>query len=527
MNDAPTISRILAQGMDEDASLPVTITIGDVDGLAGLTVTAVSSNLTLLANSGIAISGSGSTRTLTLTPQTNQTGITTVTVTVQDGAGASASTSFELTVNPVNDAPAISSIGNQTIAEDSGTAALAFTVGDVESAASTLVVTAHSSNQQLLVDSNIILAGTDVNRSVQLVPSTNQSGSATVTLTVRDPEGLATTTSFLLTVTPVNDAPLLGPVADQTITLGGSVALPLLISDVDSPAANLIISGSSSATSVVPNANITSGGVGLARTLQVTPIATGTSTITVTLTDGSATAIRTFVLTVNAGNQPPTFNALSNVTINEDAGLQTVSLSGISANTVGIFANSSFPGLIPIPAVSYTAGNATGSLTFTPVANSNGTATITVTASNSVGTLSRTFLVTVNSVNDGPTINSVANQSTFEDTPITVPFTINDIDTPALLLNVTAISTNSALLPATNIVVSGAGTNRLVRITPAPDQFGSNSFITLVVSDGVATNSTSFRVDVSAVNDAPTMDPIKDLNVLSPGANQSINQTVK
>ena len=72
-------------------------------------------------------------------------------------------------------------------------------------------------------------------------------------------------------------------------------------------------------------------------------------------------------------NQPPTLNALSNVTINENAGLQTVNLSGISSGatnevqTLTVTAVSSKTGLIPNPTVNYTSPNTTGTLTFTPV----------------------------------------------------------------------------------------------------------------------------------------------------------------
>jgi hypothetical protein len=72
------------------------------------------------------------------------------------------------------------------------------------------------------------------------------------------------------------------------------------------------------------------------------------------------------------------------------------------------------PGLIPNPTVNYTSANTTGSLTFTPVSNGYGTATITVTV-NDGGTsnniVTRTFTVTVNAVNQPPTLNAINNLS--------------------------------------------------------------------------------------------------------------------
>src|ERR1039457_4412832 len=58
------------------------------------------------------------------------------------------------------------------------------------------------------------------------------------------------------------------------------------------------------------------------------------------------------LIAVGLTNQPPTLDALANVTINENAGLQTVNLSGITSGatnesqTLAVTATSSNPGLI-------------------------------------------------------------------------------------------------------------------------------------------------------------------------------------
>ncbi len=120
-------------------------------------------------------------------------------------------------------------------------------------------------------------------------------------------------------------------------------------------------------------------------------------------------------LTVVAVNDAPTLNVIPDpAAILEDAGLQTVNLSGITAGggetqTLSVTATSGNPGLIPNPTVTYTSPNATGSLSYTPVANQNGTAIITVTvmdnggtANGGVNTFQRTFTVNVTAVNDPP-----------------------------------------------------------------------------------------------------------------------------
>ncbi len=98
-NDAPSISDI------GDVTVPVNgstgalaFTVGDVDGLTGLTVSAVSSNPTLVPASGIVFGGSGAARTITVTLAAGVTGAATITVTVRDAAGLSASDTFVVTV---------------------------------------------------------------------------------------------------------------------------------------------------------------------------------------------------------------------------------------------------------------------------------------------------------------------------------------------------------------------------------------------------------------------------------------------
>src|ERR1051325_9952505 len=80
----------------------------------------------------------------------------------------------------------------------------------------------------------------------------------------------------------------------------------------------------------------------------------------------------------------------------EDAGMQTVNLTGISGNgSISIAASSSDTTLIPNPDVTYSDGDATGSVTYTPVADAFGTATISVVVTDSDGSTTNTFDVTV------------------------------------------------------------------------------------------------------------------------------------
>src|SRR5438445_2946175 len=119
-----------------------------------------------------------------------------------------------------------------------------------------------------------------------------------------------------------------------------------------------------------------------------------------------------------ATNQPPTLNSVSDLTINENAGLQTVNLTGITpgatneTQTLIVTAASSNQSLVPNPAVNYASPNTTGSLSFRPTMNAFGTAVITVTVNDGQpqnNTIPRSFSVTVNAVNQPPTLDSLGN----------------------------------------------------------------------------------------------------------------------
>ena len=107
-----------------------------------------------------------------------------------------------MTVNAVNDAPTITSIANQTTTAGTAVGPLAFTVGDVETAAGSLTVSGSSNNPTLVPNGNIVFGGSGANRTVTVTPAAGQSGTATITVTVSDGQ-LSTPTSFQLTVNAV------------------------------------------------------------------------------------------------------------------------------------------------------------------------------------------------------------------------------------------------------------------------------------------------------------------------------------
>src|SRR5207247_381383 len=212
-----------------------------------LTVSGHSSNQGLMPDANIIFGGSESNRTLTLMPATKIGRTSTSDSTVADPDGASASSSIVLTVNPVNDPPTISSLANQSTDEDTPTAAIPFSIGDLESTAGSLTVSGHSFNQSLVPDGNIVFGGSGPNRTLTLMPATNQSGTTTITITVADPGGASASRSFVLTVNPSNPTPRTSDLANQSTNEDTpTAAIPFSIGDVETTGSSLTVNGHSS-----------------------------------------------------------------------------------------------------------------------------------------------------------------------------------------------------------------------------------------------------------------------------------------
>lgn len=149
-------------------------------------------------------------------------GLTYIVVDGVNGAYGSAYLNYNLKIPPT-----ISAIAAQTIAEDTNTGALAFTISDFESAATSLTVTATSSNTNLVRSTGFTFGGSGSSRTVLVTPLANSNGVANITLTVTDPDGLSASTTFALTVTAVNDPPTAGT---DTIYRPINVSISVLIS---------------------------------------------------------------------------------------------------------------------------------------------------------------------------------------------------------------------------------------------------------------------------------------------------------
>ncbi|WP_254512328.1 beta strand repeat-containing protein [Anatilimnocola floriformis] len=512
--NAPTISAIDDLTTNEDtATAAIPFTVGDAETpVANLTVTAVSDNATLVPNNAanITLGGSGSARTIVITPAANQSGTATITVTVTDGDNQTATETFVVTVAPINDAPTITGAADITTLEDTATAAQTITVGDIETAAADLTVSATSSDVNVVANNGIAITGSGATRQVVVTPVANAFGTSTITLTVSD----GTTTSqqtFVVTVTSVNDAPTLAAIDPVTVAVGTPIdPVNLSYSDVETLASDLVFSATSDNTDLITNAGLQFVGSGATRSLQITPEAgvTGSANITVRVTDAAGDFTeQIFTVVIDS---PPTISAIADQTVTgTSVGPLPFTIGDTQTATADltVSATSSNTDLVPVANIVFGGSEANRAVTVTPVSGVTGTSTITVTVTDASGlTASETFLVTVQAANTLPTItpDPIADINVDEDAPIaSFVITVNDAETAGSALDVSATSSNTALIPNSGISISTTGNDRTVSITPTPDAFGT-AIITIEVDDGNGgITSRSFTVNIASVNDAP------------------------
>jgi hypothetical protein len=550
-NNNPTLDAISnPSAILENTTQPQTINLTGIGtGNAGneaLTVTATSDNTALISNPTVNYTSPNTTGSISYTPAANQSGTANITVTVSDASG-SVSRTFQQTVTAVNQAPTIDTISDVSVAEGAGQQTVnltGITAGPGDSNQS-ITVTATSDNPGLVPNPTVNYTSPNGTGSLVFTPVAGQTGTATITVTVQDNGGTANggvdTTTRTFNVTVLNEAPTLDSInpvnvlenaGQQTVTLTG-------ISSGSAGNEALTVTASSNNTALIPNPTVNYTSPNDTGTISFTPVAnaSGTATVTVTVSDASGSVTRSFLVSVAAVNQAPTIDAIGNASVAENSGQQSVNITGITAGpgdsnqSLTVTATSDNPGLVPNPSVTYTSPNNTGTLNFTPVAGQSGTATITVTvqdnggtANGGVDTTTRTFTVTVTPANQAPTLDSISPVNILENAgQQTVTLTgISSGNAGNEALTVTATSNNTALIPNPTVNYTSPNDTGTISFTPAADVSGTAT-ITVTVSDASGTATQSFAVNVTAVNQAPTIDPISDVSVPENSVQQTVN----
>jgi VCBS repeat-containing protein len=197
-----------------------------------------------------------------------------------------------------------------------------------------------------------------------------------------------------------------------------------------------------------------------------------------------------------SSNTPPTATNDSYST-DEDTALTVTAASGVSANDTDNENDVLTATLLTSPshAASFTL-NPDGSFSYTPAANFNGSDSFTYKVSDgTVDSNIATVTLTVNAVNDAPTI-SVAPGGLFPtDTSARLNLVVADVDNSAASLTLSAASSNTQLVPIGNIAFGGTDANRTSTIAIVNGRTGT-AIVTLTVSDGQASSTTTVTIKV-------------------------------
>ena len=341
VNDPPTIARTPAAAtIASGAAAQATVTVSDIDTAgSALSLSTASSNATLLPAGNVAVSVTSTqanSRTLlvTMTPAGGQSGAATVTLTGSDGS-ATAVTTFALTVT-MPAPPTIGSIGAQTTPEDTPLA-VPFSIGDPDTPLASLGVQVSASNPALLPAGGLVLTGAGASRTLTITPAANQSGGSTVTIVVSDGTTTAST-SFGVSVTPVNDPPVYAPGAPSAVStlVSNATAFQITLTDVDSPGAILSLTGATTNAAVLTNAGIqiaplssTASTASFSVTLNPVPGATGTAGVVLSASDSQVSVTRSVQVTVTATPGPPD----APTTLTATTGSATLNLTWTPATT--------------------------------------------------------------------------------------------------------------------------------------------------------------------------------------------------
>ena len=321
-------------------------------------------------------------------------GSATVAITASDPDGLSAQLEFRVTVSssetPNRPPAAVGTIATQDLREsDSRTlnAASFFTDPDNDP----LTFSAQSSSTEVATAN---VSGTQVELGAVA------EGTATVTLTARDPDGLTATHSFGVTVSPAgeaNRAPVaVGNISPRTLAEGDSETLDASSYFTDPDNDDLAFSAQSSSTGVATAA--VSGSQ-----IELDAIAHGNATVTLTAEDPDGlTATLLFSVTVEAPNRPPT--------VVDTIPAQTITTGGSETLDASSHFGDPDNDDLTFSAQSSNTNKVTVSVSGSQVVVegvARGTSTVTITAADPAGLSASTeFGVTVTKVNQPPVVSS-------------------------------------------------------------------------------------------------------------------------
>ena len=399
VNDAPTVVNATLSAT-EDTALTTTLSGSDIDGESvrfALTTAPGQGSVTINSTTGAA----------TYTPSANWSGTTTFKYSVSDATSSTTGT-VTLNVAAVNDAPTASA-SSVTLNEDT-TASVSVTGADIDS--STLTYT--------LVNRPAHGSATLSGRALTYTPTSNWSGTDSLTFTVSDGSATSAPATVTFSVAAVNDPPTVTD-ASTTTNEDTPVTFQLPGSDPEGDRLTWQVEG-------VTNGSVSVDSSGRA-TFTPTTNAFGSGRFTFRASDGtSLSGAGTATITLTSVNDAPVATAAS-VSTTEDGGSVSINLAGSDAdNDTLTFALASNPTHGSVAINGHTA-------VYRAFADYNGADSFTFTVNDgSLTSVPATVSLSIAAVNDPPTAYATSAMTTGSAIAISVDTTDPDstVGTPTI-----------------------------------------------------------------------------------------------
>ncbi|HGS5148693.1 TPA: tandem-95 repeat protein, partial [Vibrio parahaemolyticus] len=426
---------------------------------------------------------------LVFTPAENFHGDAEITYTLTDGALTDQAT-VNVTVNAVNDTPVVeSNLADQTLAEDFTpyTIDLNTAFSDVDNVDGELTFSV-SGNSNVLVSIE--------NGIATISPTADWNGSETLTFTATDPSGESISQRVDFTVAPVADI-----VADNATVVEDTATIIKVLG-------NDTFEGDDKVVSLDTNNGPANGTVSVNPDGSVTYTPNdnyhGADSFTYIVTSGGVSESTTVNVDVTPVNDAPV--AKDDIATTQEDTAVTIDVlpndTDIDGDTLSIQSAS-------VPEAQGKVEIVEGKLVFTPAEDFNGDAEITYIVTDGQLTDEAKVTVTVNPVNDAPTIKVEAVERITEDAvstdTVVASLTVRDTDTPEDQLTVSLENNSNGyfVLVGNDVKLTQAGVDAVNN-----DELNLKDLtISASVSDGVnPTASDSDSLIVNRVNDAPTVE---------------------
>ncbi|MEK2344324.1 tandem-95 repeat protein [Vibrio parahaemolyticus] len=410
----------------------------------------------------------------------------TISASVSDGVNPTANDSDSLIVNRVNDAPTVeNAIADQELSEDFATYTIDLNDAFKDSDSALNFSVSGNSNVLVSIENGI----------ATISPTADWNGSETLTFTATDPSGESVSQPVNFTVAPVADI-----VADKaTVVEDTSTVIKVLGNDT--------FEGDGKVVSLDTNNGPANGTVSVNPDGSVTYTPNdnyqGTDSFTYIVTSGGVSESTTVSVDVTPVNDAPV--AKDDTAITDEDTPVTIDVlpndNDIDGDKLSIQSAS-------VPEAQGKVEIVDGKLVFTPAENFNGDAEITYTVTDGELTDAAKVTVTVNPVNDAPTIKVDAVESITEDAvstdTVVATLTVRDTDTPEDQLTVSLENNSNGyfVLVGNEVKLTQAGVDAVNN-----DELNLKDLtISASVSDGVnPTANDSDSLIVNRVNDTPTI----------------------